>query len=431
MIYRNAVKYILNSPDSSDVKPSHSRMQLLCNHLGSPQKNLKYLRLAGSNGKTVCSKLLISVLKEAEISVGCLNMPVRKDIKDNITINGSPLSMEKAAEYATKVAAAVQEINSEIKKHTEEDPEADTAEAFVPSASEIILLMALLAFKENRCAICIIESDHKKADPTKFLPSPFAAVICGTIPSGDKKEISRIRSYICRGINEIVSAPQNPEAHRIIADTCSSISCRRNIPSMSELSISRLSLKATDFIYKDDKYTIKLCGKFEVENAVVALETVIMLTRHGYKISHEAIKRGLSNITIPAKFETLSSNPFIIVDSTHAPIAIEKVCDSMLDFKALTGSRVRLCLPEGEIIQNYVKALTARGYDIENIITVSPNVEAYSTFIENIEIKAAKSFKQAAKESLRELKDSFLLVSGPYAFAGEMRYEVEAILKFN
>ena len=149
MIYRNAVKYILNSPDSSDVKPSHSRMQLLWNHLGSPQKNLKYLRLAGSNGKTVCSKLLISVLKEAEISVGCLNMPVRKDIKDNITINGSPLSMEKAAEYATKVATAVQEINSETKKRAEEDPDGVTYDEFIPSSSEIILSMALLAFKEK------------------------------------------------------------------------------------------------------------------------------------------------------------------------------------------------------------------------------------------------------------------------------------------
>ena len=220
MIYRNAIKYLHSAPTTAEIKPSADRIQLLCKYLGNPQKNLKYIRLAGSNGKTVCSQLLVSVLKEANIKTGCLNMPVRSDINENIIVDSSCLTMEEVASYATAVAAAINQINDDIQKNAVSDVEGDepkdSLELFTPTGSEIMLMMALLAFKENNCELCIIESDHNKGDPSRFLPPPFSAVICGTIPSGDKKEISRIRSYICRGIQEIVSAPQNQEAYQVI-----------------------------------------------------------------------------------------------------------------------------------------------------------------------------------------------------------------------
>ena len=433
MIYRNAVKYLQNAPDTSVIQPNAQRIQLICKYLGNPQKSLKYIRLAGSNGKTVCSQLLISVLKEAKIKAGCLTMPISEDLKQNIIIDGKALTMEEAALYATKVSDAVQEINADIRKKYEdqENVGASEVEDFIPTGSEILLAMALLAFKENKCTLCIIESDHNKPDPTKFLPPPFSAVICGTIPSGDKKQVLRIRSYICRGIQEIVSAPQNQEAFRVISDTCASANCRLTLPSKSQISIARLSLRGTDFLYKDLPYSIRLCGRFEVSNAVVALETFDMLTRRGYKISYDHIKAGLSKVAVPSKFEVLSAMPFIIADSTHDSIAIETVCDSMMDFKEITGTKVRLCLPNGKIIQRYISALEKRGYEIESIVTQNPAETQENFSSDRINVKYAGGFKPIAKEVLKELpNDTMLLISGPNAFTSEVRYQVLAIMDF-
>ena len=433
MIYRNAVKYLQNAPSTSEIQPNAERLQLLCKYLGNPQKNLKYIRLAGSNGKTVCSQLLISVLKEAKIKAGCLTMPINADLKQNIIIDGKPLLMEEAAEYATRVSDAVNQINADIQKKRENDESATERadENFTITDSEFVLSMALLAFKENKCSVCIVESDHNKPDPTKFLPAPFSAVICGTIPSEDKKQMARIRSYICRGIQEIVSAPQNQEAFRMISDTCASANCRLTLPSKSQVSITRLSLRGTDFIYKELPYSIRLCGRFEVDNAVVALEAFDMLIRRGYKISYEHIKAGLSKVHIPSKFELLSAMPFIIADSTHDAIAIETVCESMADFKEITGTKIRLCLPNDEIIDSYLSALKSRGYEIESIITQGAKNDQSAFNADSTPKKYANGFKPMAKEILKELpSDTMVLISGPYAFTSEVRYQVLAILDF-
>ena len=430
MIYRNAVKYVQSAPGSSEAPPSAERMRLLLRCLGNPQKNLKYIRLAGSNGKTVCLGLLNSVLKEANINVGCLNMPPKIEIKDNIIINSKSISMDECAEYASRVSNAVKQLNAEMTTLSNENPESPFNE-FIPSSAEILIAMALLAFKENKCALCIIESDHSRPDPSRFLPPPFAAVICGTIPSNDKKEISKIRSYICRGIQEIVSAPQNNEAYHIISDTCVSVNCRLTLPSKSEISINKLSFYGTDFSYKGLSYSLRLCGRFEINNALVALETLDMLSRRGYAISLEQIRKGFAKLSIPTKFEILSSTPFIIADSTHDPIAIETVCESMEDFKDITGTRIRLCLPEGDIIQNYIEVLQRKKYTIESIITLSADGSNTDSYINEIPQKAMKNTKLVAKTALKDLgKDTLLLISGPFSFTSEVRYEILAIMDF-
>ena len=256
MTYVNAVKYIKSAPD---VGGAGALLRIL-SRLGSPQKRIKYIRLAGSNGKTVCAEMLTSVLKNADVKVGCLRMPLRDEPRENVCINGAPISRNDFAAYAEAVRSAARQ--------------SDDAEnvALVPVGAEILLCIALLAFADAKCDVCIIESNHFHADPSIQLPPPLAAIICGTIPNDSTAEISRIRSYICRGIEEIVSVPQDNEAYKIISDTCYAASCRLTLPNKTAISISRLSFKETDFSYKGKEYTLRLCGRFQVYNAVLVLE---------------------------------------------------------------------------------------------------------------------------------------------------------------
>lgn len=439
MTYHNAIKYVRLAPCEHEHDDKFEHIRTLCAELGDPQKRLSFIRLAGSNGKTLCGGMLTSILKRTDITVGYLAMPIREDLKQNILISCLPLSMEETVHYTKEVALAVARINE--RRHSDwqtacsEKIDGESAppmpSPFVPTSSELLLAMALLAFRDKNCKICLIECDHTSSDPSHFLPAPFAAIICGTIPNGDRHEIARIRSYICRGIQEIVSAPQDPDAHRILADTCASVNCRLTLPLKSALEILRLSLRATEFSYKGQTYTLNLCGRFQVFNALIALETIEMLGRRGYAIPHEAIIEGLSSLQIHSKFEVISSMPCIIADSTHTPIAIRTVCDSMTEFRASTGNHVRLCLPSGELPAQYLSALEERGYTVEHLVLLASEDEETPTIDCDIPITVCKTPKQTAKQALAGLgKDGFLLISGHIRFTEKVRYEILSLLGF-
>ena len=407
MTYLNAKKYINSAPDSK--LESDSNILTLLEAAGNPHKHIEYLRLAGSNGKTVCAEMLMSVMGAANYRVGCLRMPLREEPRENICIGKDCLTMDEFS----RLTALVRSLSAEL--------------AITPTKAEILLAVALLAFKNNNCALYIIECDHFGEDPSRFLPSPFAAVICGTIPSNSTREISRIRSYIRRGVREIISSPQNSEAYRVIYETCISVNCRLTLPSKNKISIGKMSLGGTEFSYKDKQYKLGLCGKFQVSNAALVLETVEMLTRKNFNISQEAISAGLAKIKIPAKFEIISLSPIIIVDSTHTRVAVDTVCDSLADFKERTGSKIRLCLPGGELVSDYVNALEKRGYQIEKTIVFDDgDDQGYPE--NNVAVKTTKAMVKAALDSLTN--DTVLLISGDYPFVNPVRYQLLSTMGF-
>ncbi len=425
MTYHNAIKFIKNAPNITPKESSASdRIHKLCAALGNPQKRIKYIRLAGSNGKTVCARMIISILNQADIKSGCLSMPIHSEIRENVRINGEPITMEETVTYVEEICKAVNRINEEM-----ESVEDGTPRVFRPTAHEILLCIALLAFVDHSCALCIIESDHMGEDPSRFLQAPFAAVICGRIPSGDRQEIAKIRSYICRGIREIISAPQNQEAYQVISDTCFSANCRLTLPARKNFKIKNINLRGTTFAYKENDYSLKICGKFQTSNALVSIESAEMLARCGYKIDRKHIKTGLEKVVAPCKFEILSISPTIIADSTHTGIAIGAVCDSLADFKDLTGTNVRLCLPEGELIPQYITALRSRGYEIEKISALADPDEEKLEY--EIPVTLSKTVKATAKDALASLpRESILLISGPSNFTMKLKYELLAILGF-
>jgi folylpolyglutamate synthase/dihydropteroate synthase len=143
------------------------------------------------------------------------------------------------------------------------------------------------------------------------------------------------------------------------------------------------------------------------------LEVVEMLNRKGFPITDEALAKGFSSLTIPAKFEVISINPLIIIDSTHAPVAIGIVCDALADFCETHGKQIRLCLSDKKLADAYVTALTERGYSIESII------------------EPEKKAKAIAKKSLAELeRNTILLISGDYPFVSTVRYELLGIMGY-
>ena len=429
MTYHNAIKYIKNSPNITPKDSSaKERIEMLFLALGNPHKKIKYIRLAGNNGKSVCAQMMTYILNESGILSGSLTMPLLSELRENIKIGGQMISMDETVRFTEQVIKAVAEINA-----SNEQSNDSAHKVFAPTAHEIMLCIALLAFDEHKCNIAFIESDHSTEDPSRFLPVPISAVICGAIPCEDTEEISKIQSYIQRGVNDVISVPQDAAAFQTIQSTCHAANCRLTISVPKKASVTSLNLGGTKFNYKNNAYALRICGRFQVTNAILAIETCNVLTRNGYKITQSHIESGLYKTALPSKFEILSVSPTIIVDSTYAPIAIETVCASFEELKPFIGNKVRLCLPFGEICEQYANELISRGFDIESIFALSLSDDDDPCELDSLQIpiNIFNTPKQIAKKVLASLdKDTILLVSGKTNISEKIRYEILSILGF-
>ena len=451
MTYHNAEKYIIGAREGADEHYSHDRIAYVASLLGAPQKKLNYIHLAGSNGKTICSALLSSVLAKSGYNVCTITLSRQSDIKENIRHNASPISIEELTEMVQTISSAATRMKDNIARakallNAEEalsEEFADIPESLLLddailtlTRAEIILLAGLCFYAKHGCEICVIESTHSATDPSLFLKPPFAAAICGAIPNEDRKQIARIRTYIRRGITEIVSAPQNAFAHKTISDICAEINCRFTVPVRSSLTVKQLSLIGTSFVYGGESYKLSLCGRFQTTNAITVIEIVKMLRRCGFDIPTEKEKEGLSSVKIKSRFEVLSASPTIIADSTYKLEAVETVCESFFDFSEITGRYVKLCLPcDAELINTYIDMLTARGYKIPLIYTITKDESEKQAISAGIPADYTVEFlptpKATAKALLSSLeRDDVLIVSGRYSFTDPVRLEIMRALAF-
>ena len=103
MTYHNAVKYLLGAPDDCADSPASQRLRRLWFMLGNPQSNLKYLRLVGNSGKTVCAEMLLAAFAKSRFRVGCLNMPLHAEPRENIRIGQRALSFDEMAGYVEQI----------------------------------------------------------------------------------------------------------------------------------------------------------------------------------------------------------------------------------------------------------------------------------------------------------------------------------------
>jgi dihydrofolate synthase/folylpolyglutamate synthase len=449
MTYHNAVKFIQNAPVSYEGPLAFDRIRLLLAYVGNPHKNVKYLRLAGSNGKTILAEMLSEVLKSTSHRVGCLKMPIRKDLRENISVDTLPIGIEET----TSLVKILHRSQMQIQRDYETFPlaekpdggrDTDEKKAILhrlksenlpakATRSELLFALAIMYFKYCSVDFCIIEGEHTTTDPSFVLPPPFATVICGTIPR-EPEEISKIRQYIKQGIMEIVSAPQNKEAFSVISETCAAINCRLSVPARCEIKIKKSTLKGTEFIYRGKEYSLGLVGKFQVINAAIAIESLKMITRCGFEVDDAAIAKGLKYVRIKSKFEVISVFPTIIADSTHASVAVRTICDSLAEFREITGIKINLCLPYS-LIPEYVCYLTSIRYEVRKIFTVDNEISEKSLTVGRNAPHPVTVFKNAklcAEGLISECsEDEIIFISGTYDYTDSVRFEIARKLSYN
>ena len=318
MTYEEALSYI-HSICWKGSKLGLDRTRELLGKLDDPQKELKFIHIAGTNGKGSTAAMLSSILEEAGYRVGLYTSPFINRFNERMQVNHQPIPDEELAALTEYVR-----------------PHAD-AMADSPTEFELITALAMVWFARQKCDIVVLEVGMGgELDSTNIIDVPEAAVIAAMGLDHVKElgptmaDIARAKAGIIKEGGRVVSYGGNPEADEVIAAVCRARNASLCQPDFSAIVPGDFSLEGQTFSYKGWRgLRIPLVGAYQMNNAAVVLETVEVLRQRGWSISDEAVRQGLADTRWPARFEVLRRDPVFIVDGGHNPHGIRATAESL------------------------------------------------------------------------------------------------------
>ena len=318
MTYEEALSYI-HSICWKGSKLGLDRTRELLGKLDDPQKELKFIHIAGTNGKGSTAAMLSSILEEAGYRVGLYTSPFINRFNERMQVNHQPIPDEELAALTEYVR-----------------PHAD-AMADSPTEFELITALAMVWFARQKCDIVVLEVGMGgELDSTNIIDVPEAAVIAAMGMDHVKElgptmaDIARAKAGIIKEGGRVVSYGGNPEADEVIAAVCRARNASLCQPDFSAIVPGDFGQEGQTFSYKGWRgLRIPLVGAYQMNNAAVVLETVEVLRQRGWSVSDEAVRQGLADTRWPARFEVLRRDPVFIVDGGHNPHGIRATAESL------------------------------------------------------------------------------------------------------
>lgn len=316
MNYNEALEFI-HSVSNYFCKPGLARIKALCESLGNPQNSLKFVHIAGTNGKGSFCAFLSSILKESGYKVGTYTSPFILRFNERIAINGEPISDNDLADITSQL--------SDICDFLEDKP----------TEFELITAIAFKYFKDKNCDIVVLECGMGgRFDATNIIESPCLSVITGVdfdhqnFLGNTISLIANEKAGIIKRNTPCLWCGNSEEAYKVIKDEAESKNSRLyKIESKPEIKVFNLSRTVFDFEdYKN--LEIGLLGTYQPINAANAIKAAKILTESGFNIPQKAIYSGLKNTVWPARFEKLSPLP-IIFDGSHNPQGVRAAKESV------------------------------------------------------------------------------------------------------
>jgi len=304
---KEAIAYI-RSFDWQKRSPGLARIRTLLAALGNPQEELRFIHVAGTNGKGSVCAMLASVLREAGFRVGLNTSPHLVDFKERIQINGEPISETALADLVERIRLAAESMEEH------------------PTEFELITALALLYFREQRCEIVVLETGLGGAlDASNVIAAPEVAVL--TAMGMDHvaqlgptmAEIAAAKAGIIKPGCAVVSYGGNREADAVFRQAC-----RERGVSLTETDFSRIRLQeetltGTRFDFRPyENLRLPLVGDYQVRNAAVAITALEALRRREWRIPDSAVRQGLAHVCWPGRLEVLrEKEPVFLLDGAH------------------------------------------------------------------------------------------------------------------
>ena len=323
MRYEEALEYI-HSVNWTFCKPGLERIGELCERLGNPQKNLRFVHVAGTNGKGSFCAMLDSVLRRAGYRVGLYTSPYIRFFNERMCVDGQPITNEELAEITAFVRPIADSMTDK------------------PTEFELITAIAFEYFKRQNCDVVVLEAGMGgRLDSTNLIRDPLLSVITGialdhTAYLGDTVEkIAAEKAGIIKDGAPILYGGEDKIAGAVIEGVAKEKKSPFILVNYTALNNVRSSLDGTTFDFEDhSNMRIGLLGLYQPKNASVVIKATELLRQRGLQIDDTALREGLANAKWQGRFEILTREPLMIFDGAHNPQGIAAAVSSIRHYFA-------------------------------------------------------------------------------------------------
>ena len=322
MNYREAMQYV------DELRPLGSVMGLdtmrrLCAALGDPQNQLKFVHIAGTNGKGSTLAYISTIMQAAGYRVGRYISPAVRDYRERFQVNGREITQSGLCKYLEPVKAAAEQMAAEGSAH--------------PTLFEVETAVAFLYFLDRECDLVVLETGLGGAlDATNVADKTLAAVFASIsmdhmdILGDSLEQIALAKAGIIKNKCYVVSVKQPQEVMKVLRQSALVKKGKFLTADISRAKRIRYGVTKQSFDY--DRYKdleISMPGQFQIENAVLAVETVLALTRCGFEVSEEKLRQGLLQTRWHGRFDVIAKRPLFIADGAHNEDAAKKLAESI------------------------------------------------------------------------------------------------------
>lgn len=319
MNYDEAINYICSTPWTTRER-GHMRILELLEKLGNPHKNMKYIHVAGTNGKGSTSAMIASILECAGYKTGLFTSPHLLKYNERMKIDDQDISGEELAEIMTEIAPIADEM------------------IVSPSEYELLSAAGFLWFARHKCDIVVLEVGMGgELDSTNVIEDKEAAVITAigydhmAILGNTLEEITSTKAGIITGETDVVLYNQAENIMEVVRNKCEETGSRLHISDENSIRIISRNVDYQELLCDTFNRTVKfpLIGNYQIRNLAVVLEVCKVLKAKGYNLNEDIICEGIEHTRWATRFEVVGKNPVFIIDGAHNEQGINAAVDSL------------------------------------------------------------------------------------------------------
>jgi len=322
MTYDEARKFI-KSFEKFGIVLGLENMHVIMNNLENIQNKLNIIHIAGTNGKGSVGAFISSVLRASGFKTGRYVSPAVCEYLEKFQINDNIITEKKFCELCQVVKNAVLSVPDK--------------EKFCPTAFEIETAIAFLFFYREKCDFVLLETGMGgRLDATNVISKNICAVI--TSVSFDHmaflgntiEKIAEEKCGIIKNNCPVVFIEQNDNVNTIIKNNCVEKNSSFNMILKKDIQYVGFDGECQQFSYKNyNNLKLRLLGKFQTENASLAVGVLELLINMGYSIKKEDIYNGLFDAFWQGRFQIIRRNPTFIVDGAHNIDAVKQLIEAL------------------------------------------------------------------------------------------------------
>ncbi len=408
----------LKKSESIPRKHGLYRMEAILEALGNPERGLKSIHIAGTNGKGSTAAMMTAFAKAHGLRVGTFTSPHMDSIRERIQLDGVPLGEEPF----WQAVSVVKEVESRLFEEWG---------AF--NYFEILTAMMFVVFQQEAVDLAIIEVGIGGLLDNTNVGHPLVSVITTIgldhqdLLGSTLEEITAQKAGIIKAGQQVVVGPVTRECMDVI----------REIASEKGATVQAFDEEffLIEESYQDSLQTIPLKqlalkGAFQKENATVAIRAFCSwMEATGRSLQPEFIEAVLRVVSWPGRMEVLQETPLVIIDGAHNLPAIERLVQNMrthvgkkqtLLFSALTRKDSQQMLAKLQEALPDVNIILTSFHPSKGQSIARSDVEAY---LDSPQISYEESFEDVIDRFTSSTDDkSELWVTGSLYFIAEVRH---------